>query len=74
MPTPDKTQVCWLCGNHLDIWESGLCAKDYEWAEANTPSGATENEIRRLYSEYTANELPRMIADLMDKLGIERYP
>ena len=37
---------CWLCGKH-EVYESGLCASHYGWAEDTFPnSSASEDEIR----------------------------
>lgn len=63
----DKMRVehCWLCG-HTTIYESGLCAFDYFWAEDNTPADASEDEIREAYRAMK----PRTDDDGLDSVFI----
>ena len=43
-----KVERCWLCGKTA-IYESGLCSKDYWWAEENFDHPAGKEEIQEAY-------------------------
>jgi hypothetical protein len=51
MPTKKKEGKCWLCKNHYEIFDSGLCFGCWSWADDEVLNGrlrheATEEEVK----------------------------
>jgi hypothetical protein len=72
-------KICWLCQNHLDIYECGMCTVCYTFTEnynnelyrQGISRVVTERELREAYAEFTGNEYPRLVNTLLAMLNLQ---